>query len=96
VHSATEANGPADVMIRPHRITISTGSAAASGGQNTLSGIVRRMTYAGNLLQYDVLAGDLTFQVEEATLGSGRALAPGTTVTLSWSAQDTLVFEAKP
>jgi putative spermidine/putrescine transport system ATP-binding protein len=96
IHSLTEASGPMDVMIRPHRISISAQSRAQAGVQNTLSGIVRRMTYAGNLLQYDVEAAGLTFEVEEATLGTGRALSPGTAVTLSWSAQDTLVFEAKP
>lgn len=95
VHSLTDASGPVDVMIRPHRISISTEISCKSGALNTFAGVVRRMTYAGNLLQYEVEAAGLLLQVEEATLGAGRAIPPGTPVTLGWAAGDTLVFEAQ-
>ena len=94
--SATAASGPAVVMIRPHRISLSQEPPAGLEGHNAVVGTVRRTTYAGLLVQYEVEAEGVSFQVEGVTQSGSRAIAPGTTVTLRWTPQDTLVFEDRP
>lgn len=96
VHSITEARGPVEVMIRPHRISISADITKQAVTRNTVGGTVSRVIYGGNLMQYDVEAAGLTFHVEEATQGSRPSITPGAAVTLGWAAKDTLVFGAQP
>ena len=94
--SATPADGAVEVMIRPHRIAIVPAAPATTPAGNHVFGTVRRATYAGSLLQYEVEAHGLVFAVEEATRGCGQAIAAGTEVRLDWLAQDTLVFGITP
>jgi putative spermidine/putrescine transport system ATP-binding protein len=91
------ANGQAvTVMVRPHRIGIATlnGAAPASGERNACNGSVKRATYVGDLVQYDVEVGGVGLQVECSTAAGTRTFAEGERVELAWSVADTLVFQA--
>jgi putative spermidine/putrescine transport system ATP-binding protein len=84
------------VMIRPHRIQIAAprGSARAAGQANSITGRVRRVTYVGDLLQYDVEIASGVLQVERATASGLQPFHEGDLVELTWSSADTLVFRA--
>ncbi|MBY0362577.1 MAG: ABC transporter ATP-binding protein [Phreatobacter sp.] len=92
---ARPVSGPVEVMIRPHRIHLD-GSGERRADDNHASGTIIRTTYAGNVVQYDVQAGDTVFNVEQSTDATGALVSVGTAVTLSWSVANTLVFEAAP
>ena len=68
------------VSIRPERITISTGSASASG----LAGTVAEMTYHGNTTQYLVETAAGPMRVEDRSQQLASPAQPGESVTLSW------------
>jgi putative spermidine/putrescine transport system ATP-binding protein len=63
-----------------------------SPGDHIVTGTVRRATYAGDVLQYDVSVGPHSVLVESATEAGETLLAAGTQVTLRWRVADTLVF----
>lgn len=99
--------GPVDLLVRPHRIQLTTGLITTGlittnptppmpGHTHVVQGTVARATYAGDLLQYEVAVGAHTVQVERSTVTDEAILAPGTPVTLAWRAEDTLVFRAAP
>jgi putative spermidine/putrescine transport system ATP-binding protein len=91
--------GPVEVILRPHRITMTEGGAAAAadpaGRVNRVCGTVRRPIYSGDVLQYEVAVGDRVIMVERSTLAGEPVLSPGATVDLAWRVSDTLVFEAQ-
>jgi putative spermidine/putrescine transport system ATP-binding protein len=84
------------VMVRPHRIQIQQRRAAARADHfrgNVLSGVVTRITYVGDLFQYDVDVGGSIMHVEKPTATGPQPFATGEEVQLEWTFQDTLVFE---
>jgi putative spermidine/putrescine transport system ATP-binding protein len=83
-------SGQVEVMIRPHRVMLSSGAA----GDHQVSGTVARTIFAGDILQYDVDVAGQIVSVELATRGGETVLQPGATVTLSWRAQDVFVYGA--
>ncbi|WP_081762851.1 ABC transporter ATP-binding protein [Xanthobacter sp. 126] len=92
--SAPGFEGDVDVMVRPHRMILSTGPAPADAGLHQLSGTVTRATFAGDILEYEVEAAGTLLKTEASTRGGEALLAPGTPVTLSWRPQDTFVYPA--
>ncbi len=91
----TKLSGPVTVMVRPHRITVQAGDKPQTGDSlNQISGTIARIIYAGDILQYEVLAAGTTLLVEQTTRSDGQVLQQGTTVTLAWQIADTMVFEA--
>ena len=92
--SAPGFEGDVDVMVRPHRMILSTGPAPADAGLHHLSGTVTRATFAGDILEYEVEAAGTLLKTEASTRGGEALLAPGTPVTLSWRPQDTFVYPA--
>ncbi|MGU3494961.1 ABC transporter ATP-binding protein [Xanthobacteraceae bacterium A53D] len=86
-------NGPVEVMVRPHRLHLSTDGPVA-GDAYALKGTVTRATFAGDILEYEVDAGGTVMKAEASTRGGETVLAPGTPVTLSWRPQDTYVYAA--
>jgi putative spermidine/putrescine transport system ATP-binding protein len=81
------AGARVQAMVRPQRITLASGHAE---GENRLVGTVRRVVFAGDIVQVEVEteAGMLT--VEQPR----RGLAAGDAVTACWEAADMMLFPA--
>jgi putative spermidine/putrescine transport system ATP-binding protein len=97
---STACTGPAGeallLMVRPHRIRMSP---AAQGrpngaGQNVQPGTIRRATFVGDALHYEVAMGEQLVLVESSTVSGPLAHAVGDAVFLAWNAEDTLTFPA--
>ncbi len=87
-------DGAADVMVRPHRITI--GPVGPSEERYQVAGTIARAIFIGDILQYDVDVAGQIVSVELSTRGSESLLAPGASVTLSWRPQDVYAFGIAP
>jgi putative spermidine/putrescine transport system ATP-binding protein len=79
------AGARVQAMIRPQRITLLPGHAE---GENRLAGTVRRVVFAGDIVQIDVETRAGTLTVEQ----SRRGLAAGDLVTACWEAADMMLF----
>ena len=85
-------SGPVEVLVRPHRVHVAPHGAPPPAGRNRVDGTIRRATYAGNVVQYEIDAGSVTLTAEAATAGIGGLIPVGTAVTAAWAVEDTLVF----
>lgn len=83
--------GDVDVMIRPHRMAIG-GDATVDSGVNSMPGVIKRITYVGDLIQYDVDVDGMTCSVEQPTTAARAPTPPGSNVNLIWRIEDTLAF----
>ena len=76
-------------MVRPHRIRL---DAAAD---NRLAATIRKVTFAGDTLEYELDCGAARLTVEQQTRsGADAVLAVGQNVTAGWDARDTVAFPA--
>jgi putative spermidine/putrescine transport system ATP-binding protein len=97
---ATAGTGPAGeallLMVRPHRIRMTPAAAGRpeAAGQNVQLGTVRRVTFVGDALHYEVTMGAETMLVENSTVSGPQSFALGDAVFLSWNPDDTLTFPA--
>ena len=80
--SAVKPGAKVAVSIRPHAITLLTadGARAASGDANVLNGIVRRASYLGDGVDYEV---EVDGVILRAAAAPSLRVAPGTGVTLA-------------
>ena len=79
-------------MIRPHRIRLTDEIAAPDSTTNRLRAQVRKVVFAGDVVQCEIAADGVTFLVESPTASTGTGPSVGDEVTASWQAADTLVF----
>jgi putative spermidine/putrescine transport system ATP-binding protein len=85
-------NGPIEVMVRPHRIRLGAARPDPDQQTNQVEGVIRRTTYVGDLIQYDVDVEGMTWSVEQPTTAARTPDAVGTAVNLVWRVEDTLAF----
>jgi putative spermidine/putrescine transport system ATP-binding protein len=85
--------GPVEIMMRPHRIRLLDASRESAGdATNLVHGVIKRVTFVGDLLQFHVDVEGFEIIVEAAS-DHGRGIRnAGTPVTLSWRVEDTMVF----
>ena len=84
---ALPAGSRVEAMIRPQRITLAAGRVE---GENRLAGAVRRVVFAGDVVQVELDTPAGLLIVEQPR----RGLAPGETVTAQWEAADMMLFPA--
>jgi putative spermidine/putrescine transport system ATP-binding protein len=82
-------------MIRPHRIRLTDGSSVAGEARNHLRARVRKVVFAGDVVQCEVASDGIVLMVESQTASAaGAHPAVGDEVTAAWRPADTLVFAA--
>jgi putative spermidine/putrescine transport system ATP-binding protein len=84
----------AKVVIRPHRIHLSPSRdlTLLSTTINSVSCLVRQVTYIGDMVQYLIDAGGLQLRVEQPSSSRVNAFKENESVTCEWSPSDTLVI----
>src|SRR6266853_916387 len=83
-------------MIRPHRIRLIGGSAALGETVNQLRARVRKVVFAGDVVQCEIAADGVVLTVESQTASAaGTHLVAGEEITAAWLPADTLVFAAR-
>jgi putative spermidine/putrescine transport system ATP-binding protein/spermidine/putrescine transport system ATP-binding protein len=78
------------VAIRPEKMTLSAEEAGSDGFDNRLAATVRQVVYAGAATTYLLDGADGTPLRVFAQNREGSPVAPGTRVTLGWSAAHTI------
>jgi putative spermidine/putrescine transport system ATP-binding protein len=97
---ATAGTGPAGeallLMVRPHRIRMTPAAEGRpeAAGQNVQPGTLKRVTFVGDALHYEVAMGVDTMLVESSTISGPLSHAVGDDVFLAWNPDDTLTFPA--
>jgi putative spermidine/putrescine transport system ATP-binding protein len=88
------AQGPAKASIRPHRIhlTPSRDKTLVSVATNSAHGRVLRVTYIGDVVQYDIDIGANALKVEVHTASAGHSFQAGDKLLCEWKPQDMQVF----
>jgi putative spermidine/putrescine transport system ATP-binding protein len=81
-----------EIFLRPQRITPGAIDAPQVPGQNRLTGTVHSVVFIGD--RQEVLVDTPAGRVMVETASGGRIPAVGEPVSLSWRAEDTLVFPA--
>ncbi|WP_220443739.1 ABC transporter ATP-binding protein [Paracoccus luteus] len=92
-HDLPEGRGIA--AIRPHRIhlTAARDPNLVGNSTNAVKGIVRTVTYIGDIVQYDVeIAEGVLLKIEQHTQGSGLHHNTGDEVLCEWAPRDMLIF----
>jgi putative spermidine/putrescine transport system ATP-binding protein len=94
--TALPAGTAVTAMIRPHRIRLSDELAAPDGATNRIRARVRKIVFAGDVVQYEIAADGVTLLVESPTeSASDDGPSVGDEVTAAWRAADTLVFASQ-
>lgn len=80
--------------VRPHRIALSPDRdrALMSRQTNAVRGRVLRVTYIGDIVQYDLDIGGAEFKVEHHTTSQGARYSGGQTLMCEWAPADMLVY----
>ncbi len=84
-------NGEAfDVFLRPQRITLAASDAVVAPARNRLPGTIHGVVFIGD--RQEVLIDTPAGRLMVETASGGVRPTTGDTVSVSWSAEDTLVF----
>ncbi len=98
------ANGSrVKVLVRPERICLSPPGdgagegrgAGRSGSTNLLPGMIERVVYLGSITRYHVRVGERTVVAAIPNRTQGWTVEPGSSVTLWWQVEDSLVAPAR-
>jgi putative spermidine/putrescine transport system ATP-binding protein len=86
--------GKAKAAIRPHRISLtpSRDRSLVSIATKAVHGRVIRVTYIGDVVQYDIDIGGNTLTTEVHTASSGHSFQKGEKLLCEWKPQDMQVF----
>jgi putative spermidine/putrescine transport system ATP-binding protein len=82
----------ATVMVRPHRIHLARSGSTTEVRQNSIRATIRKVTFAGETVQYEITAGGAVLRVESQTSSAGYHRNPGDEVSAEWDLADTIVF----
>ncbi|MFC5992045.1 ABC transporter ATP-binding protein [Limoniibacter endophyticus] len=88
------SSGAAKAAIRPHRISLTPDRdrALVSNATNSARGRINRVTYIGDIVQYDIAIDGATLKIEVPTASAGHGFGDGDTLLCEWKPQDMLVF----
>ena len=88
------AEGKAKAAIRPHRINLtpSRDRSLVSIATNSTHGKVIRVTYVGDVVQYDIDIGGSILTTEVHTSSAGHSFQTGEKLLCEWKPQDMQVF----
>jgi putative spermidine/putrescine transport system ATP-binding protein len=88
------ASGSAKAAIRPHRIRLTPDrdKSLVSVATNSTPGKVVRVTYIGDVVQYDVDIGNAVLKVEIHTASAGQGFKLDDRLLCEWKPQDMQVF----
>jgi putative spermidine/putrescine transport system ATP-binding protein len=88
------ASGSAKAAIRPHRIRLTPDrdKSLVSVATNSTPGKVVRVTYIGDVVQYDVDVGNAVLKVEIHTASAGHGFKVDDRLLCEWKPQDMQVF----
>lgn len=88
------AQGKARATIRPHRVNLtpSRDRSLVSIATNSTHGKVVRVTYIGDVVQYDIDIGGNILKTETHTASAGHSFQTGEKLLCEWKPQDMLVF----
>jgi spermidine/putrescine ABC transporter ATP-binding subunit len=82
----------AALFVRPERVFLDDGSNPTDDALNRLSGRVVHASFLGNMIRYQIeVSPGVTMLVDAQNIG-GAPRTPGSTVTLRWSASDSLLL----
>ncbi|GHD19179.1 ABC transporter ATP-binding protein [Tianweitania populi] len=92
------ASGKAKAAIRPHRIHLSPSRdrTLVSIATNAAHGKVLRVTYIGDVVQYEIDIGGSILVTEAHTSSAGHSFRTGEKLLCEWKPQDMQVFGDKP
>ena len=87
-------SGSAKAAIRPHRVQLTPDRdrSLVSVATNSSAGRVERVTYIGDVVQYDVDIGCSVLKVEIHTASAGHGFAVGDRLLCEWKPQDMQMF----
>jgi putative spermidine/putrescine transport system ATP-binding protein len=87
-------SGKAKAAIRPHRISLTPDRdrALVSNATNSARGRIARITYIGDIVQYEVEIGGAMLKVEVPTASAGHGFDTDDMLLCEWKPQDMLVF----
>jgi putative spermidine/putrescine transport system ATP-binding protein len=87
-------SGKAKAAIRPHRISLtpSRDRSLVSIATNSTHGKVVRVTYIGDVVQYDIDIGGNILTTEVHTASAGHSFQSGEKLLCEWKPQDMQVF----
>jgi putative spermidine/putrescine transport system ATP-binding protein len=77
-----------ELVIRPHRLRVSTDSTSAPG---TIAGVIERVSYTGDALSVSIRVADRTLHAQLLTT-SGALPGIGDAAFLSWNPQDAYIL----
>jgi putative spermidine/putrescine transport system ATP-binding protein len=88
------SSGKAKAAIRPHRISLTPDRdrALVSNATNSSRGRIARITYIGDIVQYEVEISGAMLKVEVPTASAGYGFDTDDMLLCEWKPQDMLVF----